>query len=111
MAGIEPQGCGRSTTYDLRPPVALLPFFVSNKGCIFFGGFSVTTFVAHGAAMNCIGDRYMKEVIGANDERRFVVSSCTIRGCNMHKRYSLTMNKWGEMEIGLVGSQGLRTAD
>ena len=39
VAGIEPQGCGRSTTYDLRPPVALLPFFVQTKVVFFLEGF------------------------------------------------------------------------
>jgi hypothetical protein len=37
--------------------------------CLFLEGFPVNMIVAHGMGLNCIGGRYMKGMVWANDDR------------------------------------------
>ena len=61
---------------------------LSKHSCLFFGGFYVNMIVAHGMGLNCIGGRYMKGMVWANDDRMCMGSGYGL-GCALNERVSL----------------------
>ena len=55
-----------------------------------FGGFCVNMIVAHGMELNCIGGRYMKGMVWANDDRMCMGSGVRVGVC-IERKGKLTM--------------------